>query len=485
MPGAARNLPHNDGFVWRTDRFTPDNVEMLPSHQGGTNVTHIQMGPNGFFTAPGRAGFPARFYDTQGVSAATNLPVGPAFLSGSVFISSAMQAAQTATLGTHDTGNFVRFGLWGEAFGPAHPPAFPIITFTNINGPGRIEIFDSATGFVPVDAQINYDGWNRLEVRFKGNSYEFLLNGAVIHTLTGQSANALTDQLRTAFLNSSNNNTSAYDVYWDNILAGIVTPAGGPLPASVATNVVLEGGTTAVQQNTTINGSLITDAGSTVTVGSGATLAVTGMLIAAHDSTLTIGSGGIAQSAGGTIGMGGTSTATVTGAGSAWNSSANITVGSSDGVSPGNGTLTIADNATVSVNAGSGTVTLATAPQGSLGPVAGAATTGTLNIGSGAAPGILNAAEVTSGIGVATVNFNHNQAPYYFTKDGTAGGAAVLISGAAGVNHTGPGTTVFTGDNTYTGGTSIRAGTLQVDGHQPNSGGDGEQYGQARRQRQA
>ena len=73
-------------------------------------------------------------------------------------------------------------------------------------------------------------------------------------------------------------------------------------------------------------------------------------------------------------------------------------------------TLTIADNATVSVAAGSGTVTLATAPQGSLGPVAGAATSGTLNIGNGGAAGFLNAAEVIGGIGTATVNFNHNQA---------------------------------------------------------------------------
>jgi len=90
--------------------------------------------------------------------------------------------------------------------------------------------------------------------------------------------------------------------------------------------------------------------------------------------------------------------------------------------------------------------------------------TGTLNIGNGEGPGILDAAAVAS-VGVnATVNFNHTDADYYFTNDGTAGGSPVLIVNTVAVNHIGSGTTTLLGGNSYSGATTVDAGTLLVDG---------------------
>src|SRR3546814_929388 len=70
-----------------------------------------------------------------------------------------------------------------------------------------------------------------------------------------------------------------------------------------------------------------------------------------------------------------------------------------------------------------------------------------------------------------SLNFNHTDAGYHFTTDGTAGGTAVEITGSTAVNQIGSGTTILTGTNTYTGGTSVSAGTLLVaDDEQLGSG---------------
>lgn len=87
--------------------------------------------------------------------------------------------------------------------------------------------------------------------------------------------------------------------------------------------------------------------------------------------------------------------------------------------------------------------------------------TGILNIGSGAIAGALNAPSVIGESSTATLNFNHTDANYYFTSTGAAGGTAVAITGTTLVNHIGTGKTTLTGTNTYSGGTIITAGTLQ------------------------
>lgn len=77
--------------------------------------------------------------------------------------------------------------------------------------------------------------------------------------------------------------------------------------------------------------------------------------------------------------------------------------------------------------------------------------------------GVVNSGAVISGSGTATVNFNHNDGNYFFTRDGLTGGAGVQLLGAnLVVNHMGTGKTTITADNSYEGGTTITNGTLQV-----------------------
>lgn len=175
----------------------------------------------------------------------------------------------------------------------------------------------------------------------------------------------------------------------------------------------------------------------------------TGGLYVGYNGTgsFTVAGGGSVNSGASFIAsqVGSTGTATVTGTGTNWNSSsASLFVGNN-----GTGTLTVADGATVrSGSTGAGTVYLAYA----------SGSAGTLNIGAGGAAGTIAAGTINGRLGTAaTVNFNHT---------GTVAGGdytfAPNLTGILHVNQIGTGTTILTGANTHTGGTTIDAGTLAI-----------------------
>ncbi len=176
-----------------------------------------------------------------------------------------------------------------------------------------------------------------------------------------------------------------------------------------------------------------------------------------NTGTMTIQDGGAVSNTEGYIGFGEESNGTVTvdGAGSTWTNSVSLLIGRSSNTGVGGiGTLTVKNGGVVSVNGGAGTVTLATRVVGATG------TFGTLNIGAGGTAGTLEAAEVTGGAGTATVNFDHNEEGYTF---------APVLSGSLSVEHTGPGTTILNRANTYTGDTTVNAGTLGLDFSAPGA----------------
>ena len=197
---------------------------------------------------------------------------------------------------------------------------------------------------------------------------------------------------------------------------------------------------------------------------------------------------------------------TVTGPGSLWSNSVGVNIGLL-----GTAALTVADGGVVN-----GPIVIAT----TVGAV------GALNIGAGAgelaaAPGTVTASSVTFGAGTGTINFNHTSADYVFApairgngtvnvlagttiligdstytgsttistagtlqlgNGGTTGGIVGnvtdngtlafnrsdtvlfpgLISGSGGIVQAGTGTTIFTQDQTFTGGTVISQGALQL-----------------------
>ena len=127
----------------------------------------------------------------------------------------------------------------------------------------------------------------------------------------------------------------------------------------------------------------------------------------------------------------------VTGTGSTWSNSSNLTIGDA-----GEGTLTVANGGSVSANA----VIIASQ----------AGSSGTLNFGSlggSDTAGNFLPPVISFGSGSGTINFNQTDTV-----------AATGFSGNGSLNQLGSGTTILMGTNTYSGTTTVNSGTLVVQG---------------------
>jgi outer membrane autotransporter protein len=244
---------------------------------------------------------------------------------------------------------------------------------------------------------------------------------------------------------------------------------GGSLSTGAAT--LANGGSTNGVAN-------ISGAGSRWTIGGLLALGVSGASGNPSNSALNVQNAG-ALTVTGDINIGGsilaskfaTSTVTVTGAGSQLSSSGTVRIG---GV--GTGTLTVSNGAVATANA----VTMTTNAVGNA----------TLNLSSGST---LATQALTAGPGTAQANFDGatlrasaSNTAFINGFSGTglniASGGLTLdtngfnvtatspFSGAGALTKVGAGTATLTGNSSYTGGTTISAGTLQL-GNGGTSGG--------------
>ena len=242
-----------------------------------------------------------------------------------------------------------------------------------------------------------------------------------------------------------------------NVSGGSVTDATGYIGTNAGSvgTVTVTGGTFATRANLSVgyagNGTLNVTGGSvsngdgylgflagsvysaTVTGGTWASI---GILRVGHrgTGTLTI-NGGVVTNTSAILGNAlASSVGSVTVSSGTWDSSGNVTVGAS-----GTGTLTVSGGV-VSV-AG----TLSTGTSGTINLNAG----GTLQIGVGGTSGVLGVSTLTNN---GTLIFSRSDASAY----------SGIISGTGAVTKQGGGTLTLDGANTYTGLTTISAGTLQI-----------------------
>jgi T5SS/PEP-CTERM-associated repeat protein len=207
---------------------------------------------------------------------------------------------------------------------------------------------------------------------------------------------------------------------------------------------------------------LVTGTGSSLTSSGTVTIGWTGA------GSLSVTDGAIVSGNIVHIGRRSAGSATVVGSGSvlAANSGSGIVLASDTSVAGGNGILTLTNGGMARSNNGASSIRLSLNAGG----------TGTLNIGApaaaaAAAPGIVNASAVTNTVGSGTVQLNSTATaanPFFLTKDGTATGANVIITGLSQVVHT-AGYSVFGGVNTNSGATTVNGGTLIVTGSANNS----------------
>ena len=223
----------------------------------------------------------------------------------------------------------------------------------------------------------------------------------------------------------------------------LVVSNGATVVASGADGDPVSGGLIGYNAGASNNSITVTGAGSTLSSPMGVTVGLNG-----SGSSLVISSGGAASSNIGQIGYAAASSnnsVLVMGIGSAWNN-LSASNGIQVGVS-GQGVLTVADEAEVRLNSASSGLTLAQ----------NAGSSGTLNIGRyGAqdAAGTISTPRIAFGDGTGTINFNQS----------TGTDISAPISGNGSVNQLGSGMTILSGNNTYTGTTTVVNGTLLVDG---------------------
>jgi autotransporter-associated beta strand protein/T5SS/PEP-CTERM-associated repeat protein len=270
---------------------------------------------------------------------------------------------------------------------------------------------------------------------------------------------------------------------WD--IVGNTTGAGNPLGPSqdvlrlAGALTVSDGGKVTIRDSAAASNGQYMQLRLSSSSGSPASLTVTGTnssfttpydvwvaLNAGTTGSIAVSNGGALNTGYTILGAGGTGNALVTGAGSVWTISdmPDVPTSQPHGLQIGRdatsvGTLTIADGGTVNVNATGGSVVLGLA----------AGSQGILNIGAAAgdpaaAAGTLNATNVIFATGAtSTINFNHTSNNYVFAPgiQGTGPGTVNFLSG----------TTILTGNNTYTGATNISSGATAQFGNRGTNGG--------------
>jgi T5SS/PEP-CTERM-associated repeat protein/autotransporter-associated beta strand protein len=311
-----------------------------------------------------------------------------------------------------------------------------------------------------------------------------------------------------------------------SMLMGLASPSlwagcSGPPDINIAGGTVINSGTDQTISNCSAT---VTGTGSQWNVG--ATLNVGDN---AGTGTLNIQNGGTVSNTSGYVGWFGTGTVTVDGAGSSWTNSGPLHVGYRTG---GNGTLNILNGGAVSNThsyvgffSDTGTVTVDGAGSswtnfGNLYVGLNSGSNGTLNVqnggrvrsadvtlghsggtgilnlsGNAASRGVLETGFISKGTGTATVNWNGgilratgNQSNYwqgfgasaitvgsngaFFDTNGFDVGftTASLLTGSGGLTKQGAGTLSVAGGNTYSGSTTVSAGTLQFDSYTQSAG---------------
>lgn len=216
-----------DPADWVVDRAS-GTIFQLVDFGGRSSVLQLGISPPAAQSS---------FHNWQGYSQTVDVPAGSSFIRGDIWID------QDWATGTST--DYVRTGIWGSAMSKDDVSGgtyindhatFPIISFTNVDGVGRLEVWvEGAWVNLPGTADLlSYDGWNTFESRLlmlpEGTKIEYLVNGEVIYTyddpVSESSAAVTPEQFWAVYLKARNNGVTEFDTYWSRLMAGIVLPEG-------------------------------------------------------------------------------------------------------------------------------------------------------------------------------------------------------------------------------------------------------------------
>ncbi|GHE84193.1 PEP-CTERM sorting domain-containing protein [Thalassotalea profundi] len=187
---------------WTKDRTTPSGFEIINDELVMTVAGELDDD---------------NFYNTQGMQ----LDIGESnYMSVDMWIDSSWTA----------TGRFG--GLWAVAYNADTTRAdeYPILEFQNDpNGATGVAKWESGIGWVvPPSSQFTMDAFNKLEIMLVNNTYQYLVNGNLVHTAASTST-----YLGSIILNGYNTMSAdgGYQVRYDNVTYGTVNV---PEPSTLA-----------------------------------------------------------------------------------------------------------------------------------------------------------------------------------------------------------------------------------------------------------
>jgi hypothetical protein len=478
------------GLTWTTDRYTPDNIQILGTHNGKSNVLQLGFGPLG--EAEARGGLNGSFWQYQGIAAQTNLPGSRhSFLTMSMWVPTAwgvnvpggsLQDVNApnnylATIINGGTNTHVDASMWGEIPSAAPPGfgAYPTWGFLNdaqlTGSTPDMYLFDGEVGNLAQRGAgtVNYGAWNTLSMEYRDTEVRFFLNGVLSNTyvftttdptFAGDPANTFKTWIinqfnyETAGANNYNNFSAALSDYFNyyyadlnyGVFTNTVTTLTTALPDSA--DLIVESGTTTVAAG----------AGTTGAQGLTRVLAAGTLINNGTLSGLVTNAGTATNAATGIMNAGLLNAGTAANAGTI-NGGVNNTAGTFSSTGIVNGGLTNAAGATANLAgqangavANAGTVNLTAATTGITTFTQSGA--GAFNLGgfSTTIGSLAGVGSVNLGAGVLTTGGNNTSTSYTGTFAGTGG----IVKTGTGKFSTGP--LANTGTN------SVNAGELNVNG---------------------
>ncbi len=200
--------------TWTTDRYAPAGW----SYVGGILTQTISSADA---AAARPSGYGSTFYDTQGKS--HELELGSTYLSAELFVDSDW----VATPGAQRLA-----GLWGIAVDSADAvSAYPILEFAADGNGARFQGWNDASGWVDygLSSTFAYDMWHELKIVLDGNSWNYVLDGALLGQVSALGSVAMGDVILQGYNKFSGETPQSYDIQWRNVQAGQV-----PEPASLS-----------------------------------------------------------------------------------------------------------------------------------------------------------------------------------------------------------------------------------------------------------
>lgn len=482
------------GLDWYTDRWKPDTVQVLPTHNGKSNVLQMAFGPLGEQPNRAGAGLGGDFWQYQGLQAQTNLPGGrQSFLTMAMWTPTAwgVNVPGGSVQGGPDNnylativGNntHVESRMWGVIPANAAPgfETYPMWGFVNdalFTGSTPGAYYNSGEGPVaaPGAGAVNYGAWNTYSMEYRDTQVRFYINNVLAqtytftdpnNTLAGDPSNVFKAWIINQFnyetigSNNYNNFSAALSDYWNfyyadanyGIFTNTVTTLTTALPNQA--DLIVESGTTTVASG----------AGTTGTQGLTKVLAP-GTLI--NNGTLNGGLenfGTATNNASGTINAGSVNFGTFSNAGTLNAGVANAgtfnnTGSINGGISNNGGVVNL--NAGGNLNGGS----IGNNTSGGIVNVNGATTNiGTVTQVASAVTNVNVASSFGSLSGAGTVNLVGTSTVLTIGGLNTSPTYSGAITGVGGLTKVGTGNMTLSGANTFTGPTTVNGGTLTVSG---------------------